>query len=239
MSNFCLSEALAPFDDNEDPDSEEEDNESENGEDTSYNNNGSDDVAPDEGLSLQIKNIGLDEEQQPPHQKATVNGELTKHSQVSDVRSFLSCPSLESWKGINKSQRKDLFKVVIDEDIWPKLDAICYTYVHTTSAVEGDNEAVEELAQMLLRPAFTSDLFSIEGLVSSLLIHMGLLKAELKVEKVASLKGPLQGLQSIILEDFFPRSVTAHFIAFLMKPNRLLDACSTERHNLLAKLYQK
>jgi len=231
MGSFGRIEALAPFDDNEDPDSEEEE-EDEDG-DTSINNNHNDSA---DDISLHIKGMGLTSDS--PLLKDSVNGDSTP-STADDIRSFFSCPTYDAWAKINKSQRKELLQDVIKEDLIPYPDKICHTYVHTCSAVEGDNAAIEELADTILQPAFTDTSIVLESMVSTLLVYLGLLKAELKVERVDSLKGPLQGLQSIIMKDYFPRSLTTHFIAFLMKPNRLLDACPTERHNLLAKLHQK
>merc|ERR1711962_1603448 len=234
MSSFGRIDALAPFDDNEDPDSEEEEEEEdqENG-DKSMNNNHNDSA---DDISLSIKGMGLAKDS--PLLKETINGE-GKPSTVDDVRSFFSCPSYDAWSKIDKSQRKHLMQDVIKEDLIPYPDKICHTFVHTCCAVEGDNAAIEELADTILQPAFTNKAIVIESMVSTLLVYLGLLKAELKVERVDSLKGPLQGLQSVIMKDYFPSSLTTHFIAFLMKPNRLLDACPTERHNLLAKLHQK
>jgi Ran GTPase-activating protein 1 len=232
MSSFGRIDALAPFDDNEDPDSEEEDDDDE--EDDSTNNN-HDNSADD--ISLHIKGMGLTTDS--PLLKDTDTNDEARPSTVDDIRSFFSCPTYESWEKINKLQRKELLKTVIKEDLIPYPDKLCHAYVHACSAVEGDNVAIEELADTILQPAFTDTSIVLESMVSTLLIYLGLLKAELKVERVDSLKGPLQGLQSIIMKEYFPRTLTTHFIAFLMKPNRLLDACPTERHNLLAKLHQK
>merc|ERR1712180_65805 len=199
MSSFGRIDALAPFDDNEDPDSEEEEEEDQENGDKSMNNNHNDSA---DDISLSIKGMGLAKDS--PLLKETINGE-GKPSTVDDVRSFFSCPSYDAWSKIDKSQRKHLMQDVIKEDLIP----------------------------------FPNKAIVIESMVSTLLVYLGLLKAELKVERVDSLKGPLQGLQSVIMKDYFPSSLTTHFIAFLMKPNRLLDACPTERHNLLAKLHQK
>ena len=232
MSSFGRIDALAPFDDNEDPDSEEED---EDEEDANGTNNNHDDSADD--ISLHIKGMGLTSDS-PLLKDSNTNG-VAKPSTPSDVRSFISCPTRDGWNKIDKSHRKELLQTVIKEDLVPYPDKLCHAYVHICSALEGDNAAIEEFAESILQPAFTDTSIVIESMVSTLLVYLGLLKAELKVERADSLKGPLQGLQSVIMKEYFPRSLTTHFIAFLMKPNRLLDACPTERHNLLAKLHQK
>lgn len=238
MSNFGRIDALAPFDDNEDPDSDEEEDDEEDGEadeaeaDRSLNNNH--DTSTDE-ISSHIKGMGLNGHS---NGDAGTNGTSTT-STADDVRLFLKCLTYDSWMKIKKSQRRELLELVVAEEVVSSgVEKMCHTFVHTCCAVEGDNEAIEELAETILKPAFTNTTSS-DVLCSTLLVHLGLLKAELKVEKVDSLKGPLQGLQSVVSKEFFPKSSAAHFIAFLMKPNRLLDACPTERHNLLAKLHQK
>lgn len=235
MSSLGRIDALAPFDDNEDPDSDEE-GEDDDEEDESINNEKSDGEADD--ISLAIKGMGLAHDSPLLKDKVT-NGVTTKPSTVDDVRSFFSCPSQESWNGITKSERKSLTKTVVSEDLLPNADKVCQTFVQTCYALQGDSEALQDLAECILGPAFTSESMVAESVISTLLVYMGLLKAELKVEKVDSLKGPLNGLYSIITQEFFPRSITSHLIAFLMKPNRLLDECPNERHNLLARLHQK
>jgi len=232
MSNFGRIDALAPFDDNEEPDSDEEEDDEEEGEVEEAEANNNHDTSTDE-ISSHIKGMGLN-----GHSNGDTNGTPTT-STADDVRLFLKCLTYDSWMKIKKSQRRELLESVVAEDVVSSgVEKLCHTFVHTCCAVEGDNEAIEELAEIILKPAFTNTTSS-DVLCSTLLVHLGLLKAELKVEKVDSLKGPLQGLLSVVSKEFFPKSSAAHFIAFLMKPNRLLDACPTERHNLLTKLYQK
>jgi len=236
MSSFGRIDALAPFDDNEDPDSDEDEDEDDDA-DTSVNNNQNNDNDTDD-IALQIKGMGLAHDS-PLLKENGTNGDTNQISTVEDVRLFLSCPTQESWTRISKSERKSLIETVVNEDFLPNADKVCQVFVQTCDALQGDNEALEELAECILGPAFKSETMVAESVVSTLLVYMGLLKAELKVEKVDSLKGPLNGLHSIILKEFFPRSITSHFIAFLMKPNRLLDECPNERHNLLTRLHQK
>merc|ERR1712002_1053491 len=134
------------------------------------------------------------------------NGDSTGPSTVHHVRSFFSCPTQDSWNKIGKSDRKSLIKTVVSEDLLPDADKVCQTFVQTCYALQGDNEALQDLAECILGPAFTSESMVAESVISTLLVYMGLLKAELKVEKVESLKGPLNGLYSIITQEFFPRS---------------------------------
>lgn len=239
MSSFGRIDTLAPFDDNEDPDSDEgEDDDDEDG-DTSINKStNDDDESSANDIALQIKGMGLANDS-PLLKEDVTNGDANETSTVKDVRSFFACPTQDSWKKITPSQRKTLIETVVKEDYLPDADKVCQLFVQTSNALQGDNEALEDLAECILGPAFKSESMFAESVVSTLLVYMGLLKAELKVEKVESLKGPLNGLNSIILKEYFPRSIASHFIAFLMKPNRLLDDCPNERHNLLARLHQK
>merc|ERR1712243_18091 len=144
MSSLGKLDALAPFDDNEDPDSDDNDDDDEDEDNHTDNNhtNSADDI------SLNIKGMGLTNDS-PLLQNGLTNGD-TKPSTADDVRSFFSCPTYDAWAKINRSQRKELLKKVIDEDLIPYPDKICHTYVHTCSAVEGDNAAVEEIADAIL-----------------------------------------------------------------------------------------
>jgi len=238
MSSFGRIDALTPFEENEDPDTDEEDDDDDDDDDNDGVSVDKGDDKTTDDVSLAIMGMGLSNDS-PLLKSNETNGEVTQNSTVDDVRCFFDCPSQETWKKIVKEQRHSLIKSVVQQDILPDTEKVCQTYVQTCHALQGDNEAVEELAESILGPAFTNDSMIVESVVSTLLIYMGLLKAELKVEKIESLKGPLNGLHSIIMKEFFPKSTVSHFIAFLMKPNRLLDECPTERHNLLTKLHQK
>ncbi|XP_010157386.1 PREDICTED: ran GTPase-activating protein 1 [Eurypyga helias] len=98
--------------------------------------------------------------------------------------------------------------------------------------------AVQETTDALMRKAFTSPTFNSDVFVTSLLIHMGLLKSEEKIKAVPSLYGILMTLNHMVQQDYFPKSLAPVLSAFVTKPNRALDSCSFARHMLLQTLHQ-
>uniref|UniRef100_A0A8B9MBQ4 Ran GTPase-activating protein 1 n=1 Tax=Accipiter nisus TaxID=211598 RepID=A0A8B9MBQ4_9AVES len=98
--------------------------------------------------------------------------------------------------------------------------------------------AVHETTDALMRKAFTSATFNSDAFITSLLIHMGLLKSEEKIKAVPSLYGILMTLNHMVQQDYFPKSLAPVLSAFVTKPNRALDSCSFARHMLLQTLHQ-
>ncbi|XP_020643523.3 ran GTPase-activating protein 1 [Pogona vitticeps] len=98
--------------------------------------------------------------------------------------------------------------------------------------------AVNETTDALMRQAFSSATFNSDAFITSLLIHMGLLKSEEKIKAVPSLYGPLMTLNHMVQQDYFPKSLVPVLLAFVTKPNRALDSCSFARHLLLQTLHQ-
>uniref|UniRef100_A0A8C4J997 Ran GTPase-activating protein 1 n=1 Tax=Dromaius novaehollandiae TaxID=8790 RepID=A0A8C4J997_DRONO len=98
--------------------------------------------------------------------------------------------------------------------------------------------AVHETTDALMKKAFTSATFNSDAFITSLLIHMGLLKSEEKIKAVPSLYGILMTLNHMVQQDYFPKSLAPVLSAFVTKPNRALDSCSFARHMLLQTLHQ-
>ncbi|EMP41859.1 Ran GTPase-activating protein 1 [Chelonia mydas] len=98
--------------------------------------------------------------------------------------------------------------------------------------------AVHETTDALMRKAFISATFNSDAFITSLLIHMGLLKSEEKIKAVPSLYGPLMTLNHMVQQDYFPKSLAPVLLAFVTKPNRALDSCSFARRMLLQTLHQ-
>jgi len=100
-----------------------------------------------------------------------------------------------------------------------------------------DNDGLQIVSDVILGSAFTDSRCKPSGVVSSLMVAMGLLKAESKIERPVDLRGTMTALSKSLTKEYFPKEFAGHFIAFLMKPNSLLDTCQTERHVLLQKLH--
>jgi len=230
MSSFDRLDALAPFDDNEEPDSDDED---EDEGDTSV----SKETEQADDLTLCIEGLGLSKES-PLLNDSTTQAEQ-KIPILEDIRSFLSNPTSDVWNSFSRDHRKSLLTTVVKEEVLPSVDKVASTFSKTCSALHTDQTALEDISECILGTALADERCSSIQLVSSLLISFGLIKGETKVERIENLDGALKGLSTVILKEYFPRDVTSHFIAFLMKPSNLLDKCSTERHTLLQKLYQK
>lgn len=229
MTSFGRIDALAPFDENEEPDSEDE-----NEDDDETSEKKTDSQTDD--LSLCIEGMGLSKDS--PLLKDN-SSSSQKKSTVEDVRIFFKNPTKETWNNISPSHRKKLIATVLEEDVLPSPEKVASVFTQTCSALHTDLDSVGELTDSILGSGFSDNLCSSTELVSHLLVYMGLIKGETKVERIEHLDGPLQGLSSIILKEYFPQQLTAHFIAFLMKPSTLLDRYSKERHQLLQKLYLK
>uniref|UniRef100_A0A670Y0K3 Ran GTPase-activating protein 1 n=1 Tax=Pseudonaja textilis TaxID=8673 RepID=A0A670Y0K3_PSETE len=75
--------------------------------------------------------------------------------------------------------------------------------------------AVCETTDALMREAFSSANFNSDAFITSLLIHMGLLKSEEKIRAVPSLYGPLMTLNHMVQQDYFPKSLAPILLAFV------------------------
>ncbi|NXG80793.1 RAGP1 protein, partial [Baryphthengus martii] len=76
---------------------------------------------------------------------------------------------------------------------------------------------VHETTDALMKKAFTSATFNSDAFVTSLLIHMGLLKSEEKIKAVPSLYGILMTLNHMVQQDYFPKSLAPVLSAFVTK----------------------
>lgn len=228
MSAYNKIELLGPFEDNEEPDSDDDDED--DGEDDGSENNNSRVGDDDDDLTSQIQGMGLS--------KASPV-KANKPCTLDDIKDFLDNPVPSKWMGFDEKQRKLMLKTFVKQEAPGSADKVSRYYVQACSCMENENQAIAEIADCILGTAFDDSEISPEQLVSSLLVHMGLLKAETKIERTNGLKGPLSGIESIVLKEYFPRAITQYFIAFLLKPNTLLDSCHDERHRVLQKLHQK
>lgn len=235
MSEIGKLDCLAPFDDNEDPDSDDDDEDEDGAADSSTASAADDSV--NEGaddLMLQIKGMGL----------AQTSPQLASQEEqgatIEDVRKFVQAPSLESWKRIGVRERKDMLEEITKSDLLPDSELIGKTFVRACDILQDDAAAIADIANGILATAFADPRNNANALVTSILVNMGLLKGEEKLKDTpTNLKGPLVGLDLAVKSDLFPRAFAQHFIAFLMKPNSLLDSCQSERHTLLQKLHKK
>nr|KAF6497394.1 Ran GTPase activating protein 1 [Rousettus aegyptiacus] len=98
--------------------------------------------------------------------------------------------------------------------------------------------AVQDAVDALMKKAFGSSSFNANAFLTSLLIHMGLLKSEDKIKAIANLYGPLMALNHMVQQDYFPKALAPLLLAFVTKPNGALESCSFARHSLLQTLHK-
>uniref|UniRef100_A0A663EWC8 Ran GTPase-activating protein 1 n=1 Tax=Aquila chrysaetos chrysaetos TaxID=223781 RepID=A0A663EWC8_AQUCH len=91
--------------------------------------------------------------------------------------------------------------------------------------------AVHETTDALMRKAFTSATFNSDAFITSLLIHMGLLKSEEKIKAVPSLYGILMTLNHMVQQDYFPKSLAPVLSAF-KRCFELKETCWVSSHCL-------
>ncbi|XP_059672379.1 ran GTPase-activating protein 1 isoform X2 [Gavia stellata] len=154
-----------------------------------------------------------------------------------DVATFLAFPSPEKLLRLGPKCSVLIAQQTDTADV----EKVVTTLLRISSVFKDEGPvktAVHETTDALMRKAFTSATFNSDAFITSLLIHMGLLKSEEKIKAVPSLYGILMTLNHMIQQDYFPKSLAPVLSAFVTKPNRALDSCSFARHMLLQTLHQ-
>uniref|UniRef100_A0A8C3SG09 Ran GTPase-activating protein 1 n=1 Tax=Chelydra serpentina TaxID=8475 RepID=A0A8C3SG09_CHESE len=171
-----------------DDEGEDEEDEDDEGEDEEDE----DDEGEDEEEEQQLQERGQGEQESLPSKKILDSHDSTPVSPPPpvDVATFLAFPSPEKLLRLG-----------------PKCSALI------AQQVGGSVAAVHAL----MRKAFTSATFNSDAFITSLLIHMGLLKSEEKIKAVPSLYGPLMTLNHMVQQDYFPKSLAPVLLAFVTK----------------------
>ncbi|XP_051492267.1 ran GTPase-activating protein 1 isoform X1 [Apus apus] len=154
-----------------------------------------------------------------------------------DVATFLAFPSPEKLLRLGPKCSTLIAQQADTSDV----EKVVTTLLRISSVFKDEapvKTAVHETTDALMRKAFTSATFNSDAFITSLLIHMGLLKSEEKIKTVPSLYGILMTLNYMVQQDYFPKSLAPVLSAFVTKPNRALDSCSFARHMLLQTLHQ-
>lgn len=91
------------------------------------------------------------------------------------------------------------------------------------------------LGQALSRPDISNMVLS-----SFILVRMGLLKSESRIEIVENLKGPFMALKHVFEQYYFPRSLAGLFVSFLAKPSpRFAQVRDLHRQTLKSALLKE
>ncbi|KFQ35111.1 Ran GTPase-activating protein 1, partial [Mesitornis unicolor] len=133
-----------------------------------------------------------------------------------DIATFLAFPSPEKLLRLGPKCSVLIAQQVDTSDV----EKVVTTLLRISSVFKDEapvKTAVQETTDALLRKAFTSATFNSDAFLTSLLIHMGLLKSEEKIKAVPSLYGILMTLNHVVQQDYFPKSLAPVLSAFVTK----------------------
>ncbi|KYO36255.1 ran GTPase-activating protein 1 [Alligator mississippiensis] len=223
LEGFNMADVLGSLSDDEGED-EDEDEEDE-------------DEEEEEEQPQQLQERGQGEQELLPSKKILDSHGSPVSSPPIDVATFLAFPSPEKLVRLGP---KCSFLIAQQTDA-ADTEKVATAFLKISSVFKDEapvKTTVHETTDALMRKAFTSATFNSDAFITSLLIHMGLLKSEEKIKTVPSLYGPLMTLNHVVQQDYFPKSLAPVLLAFVTKPNRALDSCSFARHILLQTLHQ-
>ncbi|NWS68251.1 RAGP1 protein, partial [Crotophaga sulcirostris] len=133
-----------------------------------------------------------------------------------DVATFLAFPSPEKLLRLGPKCSALIAQQTDTADV----EKVVTTLLRISSVFKDEapvKTAVHETTDALMRKAFTSATFNSDAFITSLLIHMGLLKSEEKIKAVPSLYGILMTLNHMVQQDYFPKSLAPVLSAFVTK----------------------
>ncbi|XP_009875567.1 PREDICTED: ran GTPase-activating protein 1 [Apaloderma vittatum] len=230
LEGFNMGAVLGSLSDDEGEEEEEDEEEEEEDED--------EEEEEDEEEQQQLKERGQEEKESlTPKKRIDSQDSTTVPSPPVDVATFLAFPSPEKLLRLGPKCSVLIAQQTDTADV----EKVVTTLLRISSVFKDEapvKTAVHETTDALMRKAFTSATFNSDAFVTSLLVHMGLLKSEEKVKAVPSLYGILMTLNHMVQQDYFPKSLAPVLSAFVTKPNRALDSCSFARHMLLQTLHQ-
>ncbi|KAM6304084.1 ran GTPase-activating protein 1 isoform 2-T2 [Podargus strigoides] len=228
IEGFNMAAVLGSLSDDEGEEEEDEEEEEEEDEEEEE----------EEEEQQQLKERGQEEQESLTPKKIIDSQDSTPvPSPPVDVSTFLAFPSPEKLLRLGPNCSVQIAQQTDTSDI----EKVVTTLLRISSVFKDEapvRTAVHETTDALMRKAFNSATFNSDAFITSLLIHMGLLKSEEKIKAVPSLYGILMTLNHMVQQDYFPKSVAPVLSAFVTKPNRALDSCSFARHMLLQTLHQ-
>lgn len=225
LEGFNMASVLGSLSDDEGDEDDDEEEEEEDDEE-------------EEEEEQQLKERGA-EEQESLTPKKIIDSQASTPvpSPPVDVATFLAFPSPEKLLRLGPKCSVLIAQQTDTSDV----EKVVATLLRISSVFKDETPvktAVHETTDALMKKAFGSATFNSDAFITSLLVHMGLLKSEEKIKTVPSLYGILMTLNHMVQQDYFPKSLAPVLSAFVTKPNRALDSCSFARHMLLQTLHQ-
>ncbi|NP_001080230.1 RAN GTPase activating protein 1 [Xenopus laevis] len=153
-----------------------------------------------------------------------------------DVSTFLSFPSPDKLVRMGPKRSTMIAQQVNVSDT----EKVVQAFIQVSSVYRDEGEikaAVEETIDGLMKEAFQNTGFQACLFITNLLVHMGLLKSEDKIKTITHLNGPLLTLNHMVQQNYFPKSLVPILLAFISKPNRVLENNASARHTLLHNLH--
>ncbi|NWR37406.1 RAGP1 protein, partial [Tachuris rubrigastra] len=133
-----------------------------------------------------------------------------------DVATFLAFPSPEKLLRLGPKCSVLIAQQTDTSDV----EKVVATLLRISSVFKDEapvKTAVHETTDALMKKAFSSATFNSDAFITTLLIHMGLLKSEEKIKAVPSLYGILMTLNHMVQQDYFPKSLAPVLSAFVTK----------------------
>ncbi|NXV72947.1 RAGP1 protein, partial [Atlantisia rogersi] len=210
LEGFSMTAVLGSLSDDE---GEEEEDEEEEEEDEDEED---EEEEEEEEEQQQRKERGQEQEALTPKKIIESQDSAPVSSPPADIATFLAFPSPEKLLRLGPKCSVLIAQQTDTSDV----EKVVTTLLRISSVFKDEapvKTAVHETTDALMRKAFTSATFNSDVFITSLLIHMGLLKSEEKIKAVPSLHGILMTLNHMVQQDYFPKSLAPVLSAFVTK----------------------
>ncbi|XP_015779681.1 PREDICTED: ran GTPase-activating protein 1-like isoform X1 [Acropora digitifera] len=188
-SNGCLHTLGSMKDDEGESDEDEEKNDE--GEEDELGGESNESDEGEDVAELEVTGVGLKPQSPLLGTDAEVESELMKVANTEAVRDFLKAPTLDKLKKIPTKHRSFLIAESLKEFL-EDAEKIARFFVSICVTLQHDEESLLDCSDAILKTAFESSECKEMGLVSFLLIHMGLLKVREPQERMTFLSSLLR-----------------------------------------------
>ncbi|KAI1884546.1 hypothetical protein AGOR_G00227500 [Albula goreensis] len=241
MDSMNMGDLLGSLSDDEgEPEDDEEEEDEEEEEDDDEEDDGEEEEEEDEEEEEEedgVKEIEQDSEgEDHPEKPVSMISTPTQSIKPQDeVSSFLSFPSPDKLLKLG-AKRSLLIEQQVDmADAGKTAEA----FLKISSVYKDEAEvkrAVLESIDAVLKKAFSSPSFQTYSFISTLLVLLGLIKSEDKVKPLRMVAGHLLALDHAVRQDYFPREHVAVLNAFISRPNKAFESCTSAKNVLKSTL---